>query len=104
MVTTSGSRRMDPSSTSRRDFLKTSTLAAAAAATTQFTLQSAVWASGDDTIKVGLVGCGGRGTGAASQALSTQGNVKLTAVGDAFEDRARGVANNLKNTLKDKAE
>jgi predicted dehydrogenase len=95
---------MDPSNASRREFLKTSTLAAAAAATTQFTLNSAVWASGDDTVKVGLVGCGGRGTGAASQALSTQGNVKLTAVGDAFEDRAQRVSDQLKNTLKDKAD
>jgi myo-inositol 2-dehydrogenase/D-chiro-inositol 1-dehydrogenase len=97
---------MDQSaSTSRREFLKTSSVAAVGAvAATQFTLQSSVWASGDDTVKVGLVGCGGRGTGAASQALSTQGNVKLTAVGDAFENRAKGVLNNLKGELKDKAD
>jgi myo-inositol 2-dehydrogenase/D-chiro-inositol 1-dehydrogenase len=97
---------MEPAaSTNRRDFLKTSSLAAIGAATAgSFTLSSAVWASGDDTIKVGLVGCGGRGTGAAAQALSVQGNVKLTAVADAFSDRAERVANSLKDSLRDKAD
>jgi len=94
---------MQPSeNTSRRDFLKSSTLATVGAAATQFSLQSAVWASGDDTIKVGLVGCGGRGSGAAKQALSTNGNVKLVAVADAFEDRAKRAATNIKDSLGEK--
>src|SRR4026207_1046324 len=41
----------------------------------------------DDTIKVALVGCGGRGTGAAMQACLTKQNVKLVAMADAFRDR-----------------
>ncbi len=41
----------------------------------------------ENTIKVGLIGCGGRGTGAASQALMADPNVVLTAMGDVFEDR-----------------
>ena len=41
----------------------------------------------DDTIKIALIGCGGRGTGAAQQALSTKQNVKLVAMADAFRDR-----------------
>jgi predicted dehydrogenase len=41
----------------------------------------------DDTIKIALVGCGGRGTGAAMQALLTKQNVKLVAMADAFRDR-----------------
>ena len=41
----------------------------------------------DDTIKIALIGCGGRGTGAAQQALSTSQNVKLVAMADAFQDR-----------------
>jgi len=41
----------------------------------------------DDTIRVGLIGCGGRGTGAAVQALNARDNVKLVAMADAFEDR-----------------
>ncbi len=94
-----------PAESSRREFLKSSTAAAlSAGALVQFGLNNSVYASGDDTIKVGLVGCGGRGTGAATQALSTNGNVKLTAVGDAFEDNARGVLNGIKGGLRDKAD
>lgn len=94
-----------PVEPNRRDFLKTSTTAAlGAGALLQFGLNSAVHASGDDTIKIGLVGCGGRGTGAATQALSTNGNVKLTAVGDAFEDNARNVLNGIKGGLGEKSD
>lgn len=81
----------------RRDFLQTSTATAlSAAAVAQLSLTSGVYAAGDDVIKVGLVGCGGRGTGAAGQALSTEGNVKLVAMGDAFADSLNGSLNNLK--------
>ncbi len=41
----------------------------------------------DDTIKIALIGCGGRGTGAAMQALLTKQNVKLVAMADVFRDR-----------------
>ena len=82
---------------SRREFLQTSsTVALSAAAVAQLSLSSGVYAAGDDVIKVGLVGCGGRGTGAAGQALSTEGNVKLVAMGDAFADSLNGSLNNLK--------
>ena len=69
-------------SASRRDFLKTSTVA-----TLGLGMLSNAHAAGSDTIKVGLIGCGGRGTGAATQALNADKNVKLTAMGDAFDDR-----------------
>lgn len=92
---------MDPN---RRDFMKTASVAALGTAAAQLALQNGAFASGDDTIKVGLVGCGGRGTGAASQALSTNGNVKLVAVADAFEDRAKGAIKNLKDQLGEKGE
>jgi predicted dehydrogenase len=46
-----------------------------------------VHAAGGDTLRVGLIGCGGRGTGAASQALAADKNVKLVAMADAFRDR-----------------
>jgi len=68
--------------TNRRDFLKTSAAAAASLA-----IASNVHAGGNDLLKVGLIGCGGRGTGAASQALRADPNVKLWAMGDAFDDR-----------------
>ncbi|MDH5604873.1 MAG: Gfo/Idh/MocA family oxidoreductase, partial [Cyclobacteriaceae bacterium] len=47
----------------------------------------AAYAGGSDIIKIALVGCGGRGTGAAAQSLSTGKGVRLVAMADAFEDR-----------------
>jgi predicted dehydrogenase len=73
---------MHPPVASRRDFLKTSTAAAAA-----LTAIPNAHAAGSDLLRVGLIGCGDRGTGAATQALSADSNVKLVAMADAFEDR-----------------
>ncbi len=84
---------------SRRKFLKNSAATAAGAAMLS-SLSSAVYAAGDDTVKIGLVGMGGRGTGAANQALSTEGKVKLVAVADAFwdviDDQLKQIANAVK--------
>ena len=55
-----------------------------------------VHASGDDTLKIGLIGCGGRGTGAATQALKADGRVKLIAMADAFADRIQMSLRSLK--------
>lgn len=72
--------------TSRRDFLQSSaTLALGGAAVAS--LPARVHAAGTEELKIALIGCGGRGTGAAVQALSTTGKVKLWAMADAFEDR-----------------
>ncbi len=73
---------------SRRDFLKDSTRLAAATALAGVALPH-VHAAGSDLIQVALVGCGGRGTGAAVNALKTQGQgpIKLVAIGDVFQDR-----------------
>ena len=73
--------------TSRRDFIKTSSVAAAGASLLGNFSQARAFADGDETIKVGLIGVGGRGSGAVAQALSTDGPVILTAVADAFVDR-----------------
>jgi len=80
-----------PEPASRRDFLTAS--AAALAATTLSS--GGVFAKGDDTIKVGLIGTGGRGTGAAINALRADQNVKLIAMCDAFEDRIHDSLKNL---------
>jgi len=81
--------------TTRREFLKTSSTALAGAA-----LASAIarpgYAAEDNTIKIALVGCGGRGTGAASQAMSTKGPTKLWAMADVFEHRLQSSLGNLK--------
>ncbi len=82
-----------PAST-RRDFL---TASAAAAGATLIGNLPTVHAAGGDTLKIGLVGCGGRGTGAATQALHADPNVKLVAMGDAFGDRILGSLEQLKS-------
>ncbi len=77
--------------TSRREFLKTSsTVALAGAIAAPHLLSSARAASPGDTLKVGLIGCGGRGTGAAAQAMKADSNVELFAVGDVFEKATKG--------------
>ena len=70
----------------RRDFLKTSAILTGGALLGNIPLAGA-YASGSDTIKIALIGCGGRGTGAAFQALSTKYNLKLVAMADAFPDK-----------------
>lgn len=74
--------------TSRRSFLKTGS-ALAAAATTLSTTAAGAFAEEDNEIRVALVGCGGRGTGAANQALSVpdEGPIKLVAMADVFTHR-----------------
>lgn len=71
---------------SRRQFLKSSATAASLTALTAG-MQAKVYAAGTDVIKIGLIGCGGRGTGAAVQALNACERVKLVAMADAFKDR-----------------
>ena len=71
----------------RRDFIKTG---ATAAAVGSLSIERGAFAQASDTVKVALIGCGGRGSGAASQALSTNGDVKLVAMADAFKDRMDG--------------
>lgn len=70
----------------RRDFLKATAMLAGGAMISSIPLAGA-YASGSDTIKIALIGCGDRGTGAAFQALSTKFNIKLVAMADAFQDR-----------------
>ena len=65
----------------------------------------AAHAYGSDTIKVGLIGCGGRGTGAAIQALNTGGGeVKVTALADVFENRLQGAFRAIKGKHPNKIE
>lgn len=90
------------SDTSRRDFLKTGTAAVAAGALAS-TFAPSAYAAGSDVIRVGLVGCGGRGSGAAEQALSADSQVHLTAMGDAFSDRLERSRGRLKRKFRDRA-
>lgn len=73
---------------SRRSLLRNSAVAAAAA----LVVPKGVYAAGEETIKVGIVGCGGRGSGAAIQALKADKRNQLVALGDAFMDKLVGGA------------
>src|SRR5688500_4791484 len=85
---------------SRREFIKTSGAAVIGGAITSSLLFPGKALGQDNKIlKVGLVGCGGRGSGAAKDALMAEPNVQLVAMGDAFEDK---VLNSRKNLLKDR--
>lgn len=96
---------MNPSSNhTRRDFLKHSAgvVAASAVAASVLRAPAAYGAAADETLKIALIGCGGRGTGAAVQALSTTGSTQLIAVADAFEDNARVAVENIRGAVGDK--
>lgn len=83
----------------RRDFLKGSTAALVAGTLAgQLAIAPRVFAAGSDILKIGLIGCGGRGTGAASQALHADPHVQLTALGDAFADKVEFSLSNLKSS------
>jgi myo-inositol 2-dehydrogenase/D-chiro-inositol 1-dehydrogenase len=77
---------------SRRDFIKSSSLLVAGSAVAGsvmggLSIARAAHAYGNEEIKIGLIGCGGRGSGAAAQAMNTAGPTKLVAMADAFPDR-----------------
>ncbi len=80
----------------RRSFIKTSTAAAAVTATS-IPIKSKAFEGGSEEIKVGLVGCGGKGTSDIRQVLGVGGKVKLWAMGDAFEKNAQNKFNQLSN-------
>jgi predicted dehydrogenase len=82
----------DAGHATRRDFLKAG---AALAGTAALAGLPSVHAAGNDVIRVGLIGCGGRGTEAASQCVRGGPNVKLVAMADAFRDRLEGSLNGL---------
>ncbi len=87
---------MKTSNTSRRDFIKQTTMAAGTLMAMPLVSSAEFFhPSADDTIKIALIGCGGRGTGAAMQAMLTKQNVKLVAMADAFRDRLDDCYKNL---------
>ncbi len=90
---------------SRRDFLKKTAAAAAGAALAgQLSLARSAHAAGSDQLKAALIGCGGRGSGAIRDCLNADPGVKVIAVADAFEDRAKGAAAGLRKELPDRVD
>lgn len=88
--------------TTRRGFLKTA--AAGALALGPLTIARGAHAAGDEAIKIGMIGCGGRCTGAAAQSLSAGPYVKLVAMCDLFEDRVQAARNNLRREAKEQVQ
>ncbi|HUU27227.1 MAG TPA: Gfo/Idh/MocA family oxidoreductase [archaeon] len=76
----------NPSKQTRRQFIKSGTIAAASALA-GFSVVRNAYGQNADPIRVGLIGCGGRGTGAADDCLTSAPNVRLVALADLFKDR-----------------
>ena len=86
----------NPIPTTRREFIKNTGRIAAASALAGTVLPH-VYAAENNTIQVALIGCGGRGSGAAANALSTKsGPIKLVALADVFENRLKDSFDGLK--------
>jgi predicted dehydrogenase len=89
-------------SASRREFLKNTGRVAAVSALASVAIPQ-VHAAEDNTIRVALVGCGGRGTGAAADAMGAKGGpIKLVAMADVFKDHVDNAFNGLKNDYADR--
>jgi len=76
--------------TTRRDFMKKTGVTAVSTALAADLMSGGAHAAGNDTLRIGVVGSGGRGTKAAMDAMEADPGVVVTALGDTFEDRARG--------------
>src|SRR6476646_11270140 len=84
--------------TTRREFLKTSALVGGALAAPAILPGNLFAKANSDTLRIGLIGCGGRGTGAASQALNADNNVMLVALADAFEEQLTNSLHSLEKS------
>jgi predicted dehydrogenase len=89
---------------SRRTFLKTSAALAGSAALGSLELERSVHAAGRDVIRIGLVGCGGRGTEAATNAMNAGRDVRLVALADIFEERLKAARERLQKAKPEQAE
>ena len=85
-----------PENISRRDFIKTTAAASLAAAIPG---NLGLHAQGSDTIRVGVIGCGGRGTGAAIDCLNSSPGVEIVALFDPFQDRIDGSLKTLREKV-----
>jgi predicted dehydrogenase len=82
----------------RRNFLKVSSAVVSGAAVNSLPISRSAYARGNDTLRVGLIGCGGRGAGAAVQAMQADPGVRLVAMADLFEDALQARRKVLKET------
>jgi predicted dehydrogenase len=82
--------------TTRRDFLRTSAVAGSVVAAGGLDIGRSAYAAGSDSIRVGIIGCGGRNTGAAVQALNADPGARLVAMCDLFMDRVKARRQQIK--------
>jgi myo-inositol 2-dehydrogenase / D-chiro-inositol 1-dehydrogenase len=94
---------MSKPETTRRSFLKKTSLAAASAMAVG-AVAPKVHAAGSDQMKIALIGCGGRGKGAVYNHMAINPNAKIVAIADAFEDNAQNVAKAFKDSFKEKVD
>lgn len=90
------------SATSRREFLKVS--ATVAAGTAGLALSRSVHAAGSDVLRVGLIGCGSRGTGAAANALAADPQTRLSALADVFPEKVEHTLKVISGQYKDRVD
>jgi predicted dehydrogenase len=84
---------------SRRDFLKTSGALMGAAMAGSLSVGRAAHAAGSDVLKIGLIGCGGRGRGAAANAMTADENTRLVALADPFPNQMQSSLDSLKKSF-----
>ncbi|MFI5194156.1 MAG: Gfo/Idh/MocA family protein [Chitinophagales bacterium] len=97
-------KKQIPPSTGRRDFIKNSTaVIGGSLLASAIPLHLSAYGGSRDNLNIALIGCGGRGSGAVVNALSTKGNVSLIAMADVFRDKLDDAYNNLSkiNRIKD---
>lgn len=90
------SQANQPLATTRRNFLKTSSTAIAATSLAALDLSRFAHAQGSDVLRVGMIGCGGRNSGAGAQALRADKGARLVAMCDIFMDRVKGARENIR--------
>ncbi len=88
----------------RREFLRTSAVLAGGAAVGQLAIEQSAHAAGSDVIRVGLIGCGGRGTEAATNAMNAGKDIRLVAMADIFDERLKASRDKLKKAKPDQVE
>lgn len=103
MTTTDPAAQTGQNEPTRRQFLKGAAAVSAASLLAPSLSAGGVHADGSDVIRVGLIGCGGRGTGAANNCVESSEGVKIVAMADLFNDRLQSSRNNLKR-LGDRAD
>ncbi len=99
------SEQRSASTSSRRKFIQSSSTALAGGVVAPYLgLKHSLSGQNAETVRVGLVGCGGRGSGAANQALHADSNIRLTAMGDVFPHRIQGSLDALKRAAGEKVD